>query len=78
MIDKKPLEECPACHAHWPTLNDSLQEPIESENWYLAMLIIRNCKYCGAAFAKIIKRLENDNDNNHSLSKVRWSSLTQL
>ena len=41
---------CPRCGASWLELEKSLNEPMDSPNWYIALTIVRNCEICMARF----------------------------
>lgn len=43
----QPLpSHCPECSANFATLIDSLIQPENSEDYSLAMTVVRNCKSC--------------------------------
>ena len=46
---------CPRCGANWVELEDSLHEPMNSPNWYIALTIIWACEICLARFGNEIE-----------------------
>ena len=60
-IALKKLDICPDCGANWKELEKSLNEGIASDDCYLALLLIRNCKLCMARFEAEYNRLKGGN-----------------
>jgi len=55
---------CPKCGASWKELDDSLHESMDSPNWYLALLLLKNCRICALRFQdeyRHLTRLGGDN-----------------
>jgi len=52
-------EICPKCGASWVEIENSLNEGVNSENFWTALHIIRNCEVCLIRFSTRIKRLQN-------------------
>lgn len=46
----KKQAECPVCKVSWTEIESSLNEPLDSPNWYIALTIIRNCDICRMRF----------------------------
>ena len=57
MASLKQQTVCPDCGANWTELEQSLKEDIDSENCWLALVIVRNCACCQLRFADEIIKL---------------------
>ena len=45
---------CPRCSANWHLLEDSLYEGIDSGNYEIAKLLMKNCRICQIKFKEVI------------------------
>jgi len=57
----KQQDTCPKCKASWVEMEKSLNEGMESDNCYLALLQIRNCDVCLIRFQDEYNRLKEGN-----------------
>ena len=44
--------ECPDCKTSWLEMEKSLNEGMDSDNCYMALLMIRSCPVCKIRFAE--------------------------
>ena len=57
----KQVDICPACGGNWKEMEKSLAEGFDSDNCYLALLLIRNCPVCMGRFEDEYKWLKGGN-----------------
>ena len=57
----KQVDICPACGGNWKEMEKSLAEGFDSDNCYLALLLIRNCGNCMIKFQDEYTKLKGGN-----------------
>jgi len=57
----KQLDTCPRCQASWTEMEKSLNEGLDSDDCYLALIMIRNCDLCLIRFQDEYNKLKEGN-----------------